>query len=178
MAMVYATGHLSGAHLNPAVTLAFALTRHFPAPRGAAYVGAQIIGALPPLPSAGGLAEQPGGARGPPCPRVGDGSALVYEAVLTALLMFVIMAVATDTRAVGAGSSDRDRRHGRARRALRRPDHRRLDEPGPLDRARARLRRAARLWIYLVGADRSGRPWAPLPTRQSAVPRCAGPRRG
>src|SRR3954470_14773578 len=30
MAMVYATGHLSGAHLNPAVTLAFVLTRHFP----------------------------------------------------------------------------------------------------------------------------------------------------
>jgi aquaporin NIP len=45
MAMVYATGHLSGAHINPAVTIAFALTRHFPALDAAAYVGAQLMGA-------------------------------------------------------------------------------------------------------------------------------------
>ena len=44
-------------------------------------------------------------------PSVGSGSALVYEAVMTGFLMFVIMAVATDTRALGAA---RDRRHGRA----------------------------------------------------------------
>jgi aquaporin NIP len=38
-------------------------------------------------------------------PTVGDGTALVYEIVLTAFLMFVIIAVATDTRAVGAGAA-------------------------------------------------------------------------
>ena len=38
-------------------------------------------------------------------PTVGAGSALVYEAILTAILMFVIMAVATDTRAVGAAAA-------------------------------------------------------------------------
>jgi aquaporin NIP len=38
-------------------------------------------------------------------PSVAAGSALLYEAVLTALLMFVIMAVATDTRAVGAAAA-------------------------------------------------------------------------
>ena len=45
MAMVYATGHLSGAHINPAVTVAFTLTRHFPARDALAYVGAQVAGA-------------------------------------------------------------------------------------------------------------------------------------
>src|SRR5687768_6049100 len=45
-AMVYATGHLSGAHINPAVTLAFALTRHFPRGEAVAYIGAQLAGAL------------------------------------------------------------------------------------------------------------------------------------
>src|SRR5919198_1995878 len=46
MAMVYATGHLSGAHINPAVTAAFALTRHFPVRDAVAYVLAQCAGAV------------------------------------------------------------------------------------------------------------------------------------
>ena len=105
MVMVYATGHLSGAHINPAVTLAFTLTRHFPARDAAAYVGAQAAGAI-----VGALLllavwpDQPA-SLGATLPSVGIASALVYEVGLTAILMFVIMAVATDTRAVGAGAA-------------------------------------------------------------------------
>jgi aquaporin NIP len=105
MAMVYAAGHLSGAHLNPAVTLAFVVTRHFPRTEALAYLAAQLAGALI---AAGLLAaiwpSQPA-ALGASIPTVGIGSAFAYEAVLTALLMFVIMAVATDTRAIGAGAA-------------------------------------------------------------------------
>jgi aquaporin NIP len=46
MAMVYATGHLSGAHINPAVTVAFTLTRHFAVRDAAVYIAAQLTGAL------------------------------------------------------------------------------------------------------------------------------------
>lgn len=105
MAMVYATGHLSGAHLNPAVTVAFALTRHFPRLEAGAYVAAQLLGALL---AAGLLAaiwpSQPA-SLGSTLPTVGAGSAFAYEVVLTSFLMFVIMAVATDTRAVGAAAA-------------------------------------------------------------------------
>jgi MIP family channel proteins len=107
MAMVYATGHLSGAHINPAVTLAFTLTRHFPAREAAAYVAAQCAGATaaafallavwPDQPAQLGAAV--------PAAGVSAGSALVYELLLTAILMFTIMAVATDTRAVGAAAA-------------------------------------------------------------------------
>jgi aquaporin NIP len=105
MVMVYATGHLSGAHINPAVTLAFTITRHFPAREAATYVVAQVAGAvLGALLLLAVWPDEPG-SLGVTLPSVGLGSAFVYEVVLTAFLMFVIMAVATDTRAVGAAAA-------------------------------------------------------------------------
>jgi aquaporin NIP len=105
MVMVHSTGHLSGAHINPAVTLAFAASRHFPAREVAAYLPAQLTGAL-----AGALLlrivwQGTPANLGATVPTVGAGSALVYEAVMTAFLMFVIMAVATDSRAIAAGAA-------------------------------------------------------------------------
>jgi len=105
MVMVYATGHLSGAHINPAVTIAFALTRHFPAREAAAYIGAQVAGAtIGALTLLAVWPDKPA-SLGAAVPSVGVGSALTYEMILTALLMFVILAVATDTRAVGAAAA-------------------------------------------------------------------------
>lgn len=103
--MIYATGHLSGAHINPAVTVAFTLTRHFPLRDAGAYIGAQLLGAtLGALTLLAIWPSKPGGL-GVTLPAVGVGSALVYEALLTAILMFVIIAVATDTRAVGSAAA-------------------------------------------------------------------------
>ena len=105
MAMVYATGHLSGAHINPAVTIAFSLTRHFPPREAVAYVGAQLVGAtIAALALLAVWPDKPANL-GATVPSIAPGSALVYETILTAILMFVIMAVATDSRAVGAGAA-------------------------------------------------------------------------
>ncbi|HEY8637966.1 MAG TPA: MIP family channel protein [Solirubrobacteraceae bacterium] len=105
MVMVYAGGHLSGAHYNPSVTVAFTLARHFPIREAIAYVAAQLAGAtLGALLLLAAWSDQPAHL-GATTPSVATGTALLYEVVLTAFLMFVITAVATDTRAVGAGAA-------------------------------------------------------------------------
>jgi MIP family channel proteins len=107
MAMVYATGHLSGAHINPAVTAAFTATRHFPARDAVGYVLAQLGGAIAAAMLLGllwsGRPADLGATR--PAEGITSATALTYEILLTAILMFVIMAVATDTRAVGAAAA-------------------------------------------------------------------------
>jgi MIP family channel proteins len=103
-AMIYATGHLSGAHLNPAVTLGFVLARHFSVRRMAGYWLAQIIGAIA---AALGLRLLFGDVAhlGSTAPTGSVWQSFALEAVLTFFLMFVIMAVATDTRAVGQAAA-------------------------------------------------------------------------
>jgi aquaporin NIP len=104
MAMIYAVGHISGAHFNPAVSFAFALTRHFPWTRAVGYWAAQLSGALAAAlllrASLGDVANV-----GATLPSGSDGQAFLWETILTFFLMFVIIAVATDTRAVGEAAA-------------------------------------------------------------------------
>ena len=104
MVMIYAVGHVSGAHFNPAVTFAFSLTRHFPWSRAVGYWAAQVTGAVL---AAALLRSSLGtsGHLGATLPAGSQGQSFLWEVVLTFFLMFVIMAVATDTRAVGEAAA-------------------------------------------------------------------------
>src|SRR5512132_2482986 len=104
MAMIYAGGHISGAHFNAAVTFAFALSRHFPWPRALGYWLAQFLGVLTAAAllrgSLGNIAHV-----GATLPSGSQRQSFLWELVMSAFLMFVIMAVATDTRAVGEAAA-------------------------------------------------------------------------
>ncbi len=100
MVMIAAVGHLSGAHFNPAVTVAFALTRHFPWREVPFYIGGQFLGALFGAITLRLLIGDVAGL-GATLPAGSAAQSFGLEVLLTAALMFVIIAVATDTRAVG-----------------------------------------------------------------------------
>ena len=106
-AVVAAIGHVSGAHVNPAVTLGMAATGKFPWRYAPVYVGAQLVGAM--LAAAATWITFGGPARGEanlaatyPARGVGDLQAFVVEVFITFILVFVVMAVATDDRAPAA----------------------------------------------------------------------------
>ncbi len=101
LAFVYALGHISAAHFNPAVTLGFASAGRFPWRCVLPYWAAQFAGAI----AAAGLAALLfGPGHGTHIPTVAWPHAVGLEAVLTLLLMLVISAVATDKRVNGAVS--------------------------------------------------------------------------
>lgn len=99
MVMIYSVGEISGAHFNPAVTVAFWLTGKFPAKEIAPYLGAQFIGAL--LGSALLRLLLPANTLGETVASVGSGNAFVLEIILTFLLMFVISNVALGSNVQG-----------------------------------------------------------------------------
>lgn len=100
MIVILATGHISGAHLNPSVTIAFASLKHFPWKHVPAYIVAQVLASI----CAAFLLKaifHPIMGGGVTVPSTGYGQAFLLEFIITFNLMFVVTAVATDTRAVG-----------------------------------------------------------------------------
>ncbi len=101
LVMIAAVGHISGAHFNPAVTIAFAMTRHFPWRKVLIYVAAQIMGAVLGALTLRLLIGDIAGL-GATLPSGSIGQSFGIEILLSAVLMFVIISVATDTKAQGA----------------------------------------------------------------------------
>jgi glycerol uptake facilitator protein len=103
--VIYTLGTVSGAHLNPAVTAALAVTGRFRWVEVPAYVGAQVVGAVGGAFLVVGIAGSKATAEGVGVgltaigPGVSGGQAVLAEVMGTFLLMFTIMAVAVDRRA-------------------------------------------------------------------------------
>ena len=100
MAAIYAVGEVSGAHINPAVTVAFWASGRFPGARVAPYVLAQVVGALVASGSLRMLFPD-ATTLGQTVPAGTALQSLGLEAVLTFLLMFVILGVAVGAKEVG-----------------------------------------------------------------------------
>ena len=100
LAMIHAFGDVSGAHLNPAVTLGFAVAGRFPWRDVGGYVAAQLAGAF----AASGLMKVlfPASADlGATLPAGDPAQSFVLEVVLTVFLMLVILGVSTGAKEKG-----------------------------------------------------------------------------
>ncbi len=100
MTMIYAVGETSGAHINPAVTLGFWIGRRLPIAHVGPYIASQIAGAF--IASALLYALFPDHETlGTTLPAGPVMQSFALEVVLTAILVFVILCVATGSKEVG-----------------------------------------------------------------------------
>jgi MIP family channel proteins len=109
IALVFALGHVSGAHFNPAVTIALAVTRKFPFKYTPFYIAAQMGGAIAAAYTVlylFGDKAKTVASLGATLPAAGVDAwrVLVVEAIVTFLLMIVVMAIATDNRSPKAAA--------------------------------------------------------------------------
>ncbi|OWM86221.1 hypothetical protein CDL15_Pgr011045 [Punica granatum] len=101
MVMVYSVGHISGAHFNPAVTITFAIFRHFPFKQVPLYIVAQLIGSTLASGTLCLLFNVKHDSYFGTVPVGSNLQSLVLEIIISFLLMFVISGVATDNRSIG-----------------------------------------------------------------------------
>ncbi len=105
MVIIYFMGTVSGAHLNPAVTLAFSLRSHFPWKRVPAYIFAQLLGGLTAayfLKTMFGTIGELGATT--PGLNIEPWKALIIEILLTAGLVNTILGVSSGPRNIGHNS--------------------------------------------------------------------------
>ena len=98
-AMILAFAKISGAHINPAVTLALWLAGRFPTARVVPYIAAQLVGALIAASVLHGLFHASPGALGATLPSGDVWISFGFEIVLTFMLVYVIFAVAVQHNA-------------------------------------------------------------------------------
>ncbi len=166
LTMAYAIGHISGCHLNPAVSVGLWAGGRFPAKELVPYIIAQVVGGI----AAGGSSTSSPAARPasllrrlclqrlrrPFARRYSAVAALVSEIVMTFMFLFIIMG-ATDKRRPRASPrspsaspyADPPDQH---------PRHQHLGEPGPQHRRRGLCRRlgAGQLWLFWVAPIAGG----------------------
>ncbi len=106
LAMIYAVGDVSGAHLNPAVTLGFFAARRLPIQMVLPYIASQLLGALAASALLRGLFLQHS-TLGTTVPAGSAAQSLILEIVLTAILMFVILNVSTGAKERGITAARR-----------------------------------------------------------------------
>lgn len=99
-AMIYSVGDISGAHLNPAVTIAFWMAKEFPAKEIFPYIISQCIGAFIASGALRFLFPE-NDLLGATLPAGSDTQSFVLELILTFLLMFVILQVAKGSKEQG-----------------------------------------------------------------------------